>query len=250
MASLKEQLNELTRNYTACDVSDALLKLQKVPPGEVARAGFLADLTPYSPSIGPNHSLERTAGPATTFQFGTKDESPPEIARENPEKHGFPPGRHWVDFTGDYAAANPTDVGFVVVIDQPQGQFCAVTGGIVATRMGVLGAKAAVVNGRVRDVREMQLRGFPVWARGTSTVGTGAEAKAVARDIPLNIGGVHVSPGDIVFCDPMNGVVVVSRDLLEPVLELLPKLGDMDNHAKQAVEQGMSVTKAFKMFRS
>jgi hypothetical protein len=33
-----------------------------------------------------------------------------------------------------------------------------------------------------------------IWARSTSTVGTGAEAKAVARDVPISIGGVTVSP--------------------------------------------------------
>lgn len=33
-----------------------------------------------------------------------------------------------------------------------------------------------------------------IWARGTSTVGTGAEAKPGARNVPINIGGVTVSP--------------------------------------------------------
>ncbi|EPS33442.1 hypothetical protein POX_a01566 [Penicillium oxalicum] len=251
MASLKQQLRTLTKNFTACDVSDALLKLQKIPNGNVARAGFLADLTPYSPILGRNDRIERIAAPATTFQFGSKSEQPLTIAVEDPENHGFPPGRHWVDFTGDYAAKDPTnEVGSIVVIDQPKDQFCAVTGGIMATRMKVLGIHAAVVNGRVRDLRELQGTGLPIWAQGTSTVGTGAEAKALARDVPLQIEGVVVSPGDIIFCDPMEGVVAIPRDLLEPVLELMPKLIAMDDRAKEAVAQGMSVAEAFKKFRN
>lgn len=33
-----------------------------------------------------------------------------------------------------------------------------------------------------------------VWAHGTSTVGSGAEAKPGARNVPVSIGGVTVSP--------------------------------------------------------
>ncbi|KAJ5460316.1 uncharacterized protein N7458_001868 [Penicillium daleae] len=250
MASLKEQLETLANNYTACDISDALLKLQKVPEGGTARAGFLADLTPFSPIIGRNDQAKRVAAPATTFKFLSKKDNPPAIAIENPEKHGFPPGKHWVDFTGDFAAADPSGAGSIVVIDQPRDQYCAVTGGIMATRMKVLGIRATVVNGRVRDLRELQETQLPIWARGTSTVGTGAEAKAVVRDVPITIEGVTVSPGDIIFCDPMEGVVAIPRDLLEPVMELMPKLISMDDQAKNAVAQGMTVAEAFKTFRA
>jgi hypothetical protein len=48
----------------------------------------------------------------------------------------------------------------------------------------------------------------------------------------------------------MEGVVAVPRDLLGAVLELMPKLISMDERAKDAVAQGMSVTDAFKKFRA
>jgi regulator of RNase E activity RraA len=48
----------------------------------------------------------------------------------------------------------------------------------------------------------------------------------------------------------LEGVVVIPRELLGQVLELMPALTDMDEKAKQAVAQGMSVTDAFKKFRS
>ncbi|KAJ5595261.1 uncharacterized protein N7459_001469 [Penicillium hispanicum] len=250
MASLNEQLATLVENYTACDISDALLKLQKIPEGGTARAGHLADLTPFSPIVGRNDTARKVAAPATTFKFISKGDSPPAIAAEDPERHGFPPGKHWVDYAGDFAAEDLANVGSIIVLEQPDNQNCAVTGGIMATRMKVLGVKAAVVGGRVRDLRELQGLELPVWARGTSTVGTGAEAKAGVRNVSISIGGVTVSPGDIVFCDPMEGVVVIPRDLLDPVLEIMPKLISMDDQAKEAVARGMSVTEAFKKYRS
>ncbi|KAJ5089648.1 hypothetical protein N7532_008332 [Penicillium argentinense] len=265
MATLNEKLVTLTENYTACDISDALLKLQKVPEGGRARAGFLADLmldyttkkhnthasltAPFSPIIGRNDTT-KIAAPATTFKFLSKTDTPPAIATEDPEKHGFPPGKHWVDYAGDFAAADPEKAGSIIVIEQPVDQYCAVTGGIMATRMKVLGIKAAVVGGRIRDLRELQATELPIWARSTSTVGTGAEAKAAARDVRISIGGVAVSPGDIIFCDPLEGVVVIPRDLLEPVLEVMPKLISMDEKAIEAVAKGMTVAEAFETFRA
>lgn len=52
------------------------------------------------------------------------------------------------------------------------------------------------------------------------------------------------------FCDPLDGVVVIPRELLGAVLEITPKLISMDDQAKEAVAQGMTVTDAFKKFRS
>jgi hypothetical protein len=48
----------------------------------------------------------------------------------------------------------------------------------------------------------------------------------------------------------LEGVVAIPRELLEQVLEIMPALTNMDEKAKQAVAHGMSVTDAFKKFRS
>lgn len=117
---------------------------------------------PISPILGRNDTARKVAAPATTFKFLNKSDTPPSIATENPEKHGFPPGKHWVDFVGDYAAADPSKAGSIVVIEQPREQYCAVTGGIMAARMKYLGIKGTVVGGRVRDVRELQASELPV----------------------------------------------------------------------------------------
>jgi regulator of RNase E activity RraA len=136
------------------------------------------------------------------------------------------------------------------VIEQPAGQHCAVVGGIMAVRMKYLGIRGVVVNGRIRDLSEIQGCSLPVWARGTSTVGTGAEAKAGLREVRVEVGGVGVEPGDIIFCDPLEGVVAIPRDLLDQVLEIMPKLVDMDDKVKAAVEKGSSAFDAFQQFRT
>lgn len=117
---------------------------------------------PFSPILGRNDRTQKIAAPATTFKFISKEDTPPAIATENPQKHGFPPGKHWVDYAGDFAAADPEKAGSIMVIEQPGHQYCAVTGGIMATRMKALGLKGAVIGGRIRDLRELQATGLPV----------------------------------------------------------------------------------------
>lgn len=56
--------------------------------------------------------------------------------------------------------------------------------------------------------------------------------------------------GDIIFCDPLEGVVAIPRELLDQVLETMPKLVSMDDKVKDAVLQGSTVNDAFKKFRT
>ena len=56
--------------------------------------------------------------------------------------------------------------------------------------------------------------------------------------------------GDVVFCDPLEGVVVIPKDLLDDVLDLSPKLMAQDDKVKAQVERGMSVYEAMQKHRT
>ncbi len=56
--------------------------------------------------------------------------------------------------------------------------------------------------------------------------------------------------GDIIFCDPVEGVVVIPRGLLDDTIELVPKLVAADGKVLQAVQGGMGVAEAFKTYRN
>ena len=55
-----------------------------------------------------------------------------------------------------------TEKGTIVITQQPEGQQCAVLGGIMALRMRMRGAVGVVVLGRVRDLVELESTGLPV----------------------------------------------------------------------------------------
>ncbi|KAK7409015.1 hypothetical protein QQX98_008834 [Neonectria punicea] len=215
------------QQYTACDISDALLKL-KVPG-----AGFVADLSLLSPPAGDPASV--TVAPVSTVLFAAKGHDLAEPAANIPQ------GVHWADLT---------QPGTLVVLQQPEGQKNAICGGIMAVRMKVCQAKGIVVAGRARDVGELRSTALPIWARGLSTVGAGGGSVPWATQVPLDIDGTLVSPGDLAFSDPINGVVVIPRDKVSAVLELLPRLTAADDKVKEDVLRGVTVHEAFKRHRS
>jgi regulator of RNase E activity RraA len=106
---------------------------------------------PLVPSTNDVENQHKIIGYASTFKFVAKNDPIPDVAPL--EDYGFPSGTHWADW------AQPDSI---VLIDQPAGQSCAVLGGIMAARMKVLGVKAVVVNGRVRDLSELRSSQLPV----------------------------------------------------------------------------------------
>jgi len=94
------------------------------------------------------------------------------------------------------------------------------------------------------------LRPLQIWAAGLSTVGAGAVCTPWAIQVPITVdGGTTISPGDLVFGDPNNGVVVIPKDRVVEVVNLLPKLTEADEKTKSDVLKGMTVRQAFKLHR-
>ncbi|KAG5975888.1 hypothetical protein E4U58_006880 [Claviceps cyperi] len=234
MSSLSEGISEATlatlQQYTACDISDALLKLQ------VPGAGYLADLTAYSTKAGSD-ATSPTIAPVSTILFVAKGET---LAASSSPAANMPNGIHWADVM---------DPDTFVVMKQAPGQTNAICGGIMALRMKMRRVQGIIVAGRVRDMQELRSTNLPILALGTSTVGAGAASTPHALQVPLDINGVIVSPGDIAFQDPVNGVVVIPRDKLGRVLDLLPGLTAADEKVKEDILKGVSVYEAFARHR-
>lgn len=115
-----------------------------------------------------------------------------------------------------HAALKIACPGDVIVVNT-HGDLSAGIWGEITTRMAVRkGLGGLVMDGAVRDSRELAASAFPVFCRGVSPCGGGKEG-AGQVNLPISCGGVPVQPGDIIVGDA-DGIVVVPAIIAELVI--------------------------------
>jgi regulator of ribonuclease activity A len=101
--------------------------------------------------------------------------------------------------------------GRVIVVDGGGSTRRALLGDMLAEKAAAQGWAGIVINGVIRDVDEIGATALGVQALGTCPLKT-EKLGMGQRDVPLEIGGAVVHPGDYIYAD--NNGVLVSRDAL------------------------------------
>lgn len=120
-------------------------------------------------------------------------------------------------------------------------------GELLSTAAQASGARGAIVDGHVRDLRRMTAMGFPVHARGARVHDSRDRQRVIDVDVPVSIGGVLFRPGDIVVADE-DGIVVVPREVEEEALTRAWRKVHDENRVRDALREGMSAAEAFRVF--
>jgi 4-hydroxy-4-methyl-2-oxoglutarate aldolase len=108
-----------------------------------------------------------------------------------------------------HAAVEVCQEGDVLVVTNTAPSTHGVFGELLATSLAARGVRALVVDAGVRDTAELREMGFAVWSRHVSCQGT-VKASPGSVNVPVVLGEVVVSPGDVVCADD-DGVVAVPR---------------------------------------
>jgi 4-hydroxy-4-methyl-2-oxoglutarate aldolase len=111
------------------------------------------------------------------------------------------------------AAARP---GEILVAQCHDGAY-GVWGEIMTEGAMARGIAALVVEGSVRDIDTIRALGFPVFASGTSLLGTTKAVLGCLR-VPISCGGQLVWPDDYIVADD-SGIVVLSAATAQATLE-------------------------------
>jgi len=123
----------------------------------------------------------------------------------------------------------------------------AMWGELMSTRAIHLRAAGAVVNGCSRDTPGILALNFPTFSRGRYAQDQRARGKVVDFRLAVDIEGIRVRPGDIVFGD-IDGVLIIPREVEAEVCERALEKASTESRLKVEIAGGMGAAEAFARF--
>lgn len=105
----------------------------------------------------------------------------------------------------------------IVFQDLDEPPVSATYGEVMATTFQAFGFAGLITNGAARDIEQVRALKFPCWASG-AIVSHGYN-HFLAANVPVNVGGLSVKPGDLIHADA-NGIVNIPHHIAAGVAEL------------------------------
>ncbi|HEX3660865.1 MAG TPA: RraA family protein [Acidobacteriaceae bacterium] len=122
---------------------------------------------------------------------------------------------------------------------------CAYWGEILTATARTRGAAGAVINGFHRDTPQVLSQRWPVFSRGRYAQDSAVRTQVAAYRCPIEIEGVWIEPGDLVFGD-LDGVVVIPRKAEREVIAGALDKARGEKVVRAEIEAGMPSTEAFR----
>jgi len=119
-----------------------------------------------------------------------------------------------------------------------------IMGELTATALRVKHCRGAIVNGYTRDLRKLIKMGYPTFAWGASPIDTTGRVRVVEYNIPITIGGVQVTPGDLVFAD-LDGVMVIPRSAEEEVISKVLDRVSTESVVRKELAEGRAMAEVW-----
>ncbi len=123
----------------------------------------------------------------------------------------------------------------------------ALWGGLMSARAIHLKAAGAVLDGYLRDAGEIERLDFPAFSRGIYAQDQGPRGKVIDYNTPIEIEGVRIEPGDLLYGD-REGLLVIPKAVEREAVSLAHEKVHTENKVADAIRNGMSTVEAFATF--
>jgi regulator of RNase E activity RraA len=153
-------------------------------------------------------------------------------------EHAYETARRHVNKMAEFEAHNLALAGDVIVIDGVAG--ISNMGGISAQTGKRQGEAGAIVFGGVRDIAHSRAVGYPVWSTEVTPVTGKWRIETIEINGEIEVAGVRVAPGDIVFADE-TGVCFIPRGRAVEVLDLARKKAAAEEAKCKHIDAGTPV---------
>ena len=135
-----------------------------------------------------------------------------------------------------------------IVIAAAQGSMrSGIWGELLSTAARNRGCIGAIVDGAVRDTRQMTQMGFAVFARGRCLYDSQNRQRVIDVDVPVELGGIEFRSGDLVIAD-VDGVVVVPHELETETIRRAWEKVHAENITRDAIRAGMLASEAYRTY--
>jgi len=135
-----------------------------------------------------------------------------------------------------HKALDAAQKGDVIVVDA--GGVCenAIIGELMMSRARQRGVAGLVIWGAIRDSAELGAGNYPVYASGVTHRGPYKNGPGEIN-VPINMGGMAVNPGDIIIGDA-DGLVAVPQEQAERILKSAQGILAKETAAMKEIEAG------------
>jgi len=136
----------------------------------------------------------------------------------------------------------------VVVIDPGDETRAAHWGELMSRTAMARGATGIVIAGGIRDTPQIKSLGFACFRRYHSPLTARWRFDFTDWNLPIQIGGVRVAPGDFIRGD-VDGVLIVPKATIDEVIERASSVREREDIVRGALDQGGSIRELFEQYR-